>query len=315
MRIEFSHVPGPAPDGHGAVSQPFFFDPDRSGRKLRAMEGSGFDRVVIDDAAGLFANMDITAALARSTAGVGLVLSHWAGSIEPTVAARQIAALDTASGGRLSLRIVVDTERTSADGAARGHQALFDRTDEYLVLLKRLWSNDRPFDHEGRFYSVKQGQVPRKGPQGGDLPIRMSGQSGTALKVAGKHADVFELAPGTPAEVSVQLGRGRAAASDFGRGAKMRYALPVWIDADGEGGISASREARFVRVRGGSSNVAVTLLSYAALGVSEFLVGGLDSVDAIERFGREVAPVLRNSVDRATGQAAPLRPRTPTRHA
>ncbi|WP_292219204.1 LLM class flavin-dependent oxidoreductase, partial [Mesorhizobium sp.] len=84
------------------------------------------------------------------------------------------------------------------DAEARpvGHTVVWQRIDEYLVLLKRLWSNDRPFDHEGAFYSVKGGYVPRKGPHGADVTIRLGGQSGTALRVAGRHADVFELSAG-----------------------------------------------------------------------------------------------------------------------
>ncbi|TIV58995.1 MAG: LLM class flavin-dependent oxidoreductase, partial [Mesorhizobium sp.] len=103
-------------------------------------------------------------------------------------------------------------EDSDAEARPVGHSVVWQRIDEYLVLLKRLWSNDEPFDHEGAFYSVRGGYVPRKGPHGADLTIRLGGQSGTALKVAGRHADVFELAAGSPDEVARLMQRVRSAA-------------------------------------------------------------------------------------------------------
>ena len=33
----------------------------------------------------------------------------------------------------------------------------YARTDEYLDILKQEWTAQRPFDHKGRFYEVRQG--------------------------------------------------------------------------------------------------------------------------------------------------------------
>ena len=46
-----------------------------------------------------------------------------------------------------------------------------------------------------------------------DVTIRMGGQSGTALKVAGRHADVFELTPGTLDEIRQLMERVRIESS------------------------------------------------------------------------------------------------------
>ena len=147
-------------------------------------------------------------------------------------------------GGRLSLRMLpgIGVEDGEWD-AGQSHVAALERTDEYLVLLKRLWSNERPFDHEGPFYRLRDGYVPNKGPQA-SVPIRMSGLSGTALKVAGRHADIFELAPGTPQEVGQVIERVRVAAAEFGRAGLIRFALPVWFDWTGNEPSSGHHLAR-----------------------------------------------------------------------
>ncbi|TKD36482.1 MAG: LLM class flavin-dependent oxidoreductase, partial [Mesorhizobium sp.] len=171
MPIEFTHVPGKTHPADSTV--PFFYDFAETATKLSLIEDIGFQKIVVDDPAGLLTNMDIAARALDRTSLLEVVLTHWAGVIEPAVAARQLAGLGAKSGGRLSLRML--SEPLSDDDAeARpvGHTIVWQRIDEYLVLLKRLWSNDRPFDHEGAFYSVRAGYVPRKGPHGDDMTIR-----------------------------------------------------------------------------------------------------------------------------------------------
>ncbi|MER9231451.1 LLM class flavin-dependent oxidoreductase [Mesorhizobium sp. M0622] len=295
MPIEFTHVPGktrPADAG-------FFYDFVETATKLSLIEDAGFQKIVVDDQAGLLTNMDLAAQALDRTSSLEVVLTHWAGVIEPIVAARQLAALDAKSGGRLSLRML--SEPLSDDDAeARpvGHTVVWQRIDEYLVLLKRLWSNDRPFDHEGAFYSIKGGHVPRKGPHG--VTIRMGGQSGTALRVAGRHADVFELAPGSLTEIRQSMQRVRSAAAEHGRAGKLRFALPVRIRSEDKPAASCWKA---VELAGPPARVALLLLPYAALGIQEFMIVGLDRPREIATAGREVVALLRNSLARREADA------------
>jgi alkanesulfonate monooxygenase len=297
MPIEFTHVPGKTADTNATV--PFFYDFVKTATKLSLIEDAGFQKIVVDDSAGLLTNMDIAAQALDCTSSLEVVLTHWAGVIEPTVAARQLAALDAKSGGRLSLRML--SEPLSDDDAETrpvGHTVVWQRIDEYLVLLKRLWSNDRPFDHEGAFYSIKAGYVPRKGPHGADVTVRMGGQSGTALKVAGRHADVFELTPGPLDEIRQLMERVRSAAAEHGRASKVRFALPVRIRSED----NASHKA--VDVSGPPAQIALSLLPYAALGIREFMIVGIDRPHEIAVAGRETIALLRNSLTRREADVA-----------
>lgn len=290
MPIEFTHVPGKPANGG------FFYDFAETATKLSLIEDAGFRKLVVDDPAGLLTNMDIAAQTLDRTGSLEVVLTHWAGVIEPTVAARQLAALDRRGGGRLSLRMLSEPlEDSDAEARPVGHGVVWQRIDEYLVLLKRLWSNDTPFDHEGAFYSVRSGFVPRKGPHGADLVIRLGGQSGTALKVAGKHADVFELAAGSPDEVRQLMERARGAAAEHGRGGRLRFALPVRIHADGWSG---TPDHKAVEIAGPPARIALALLPYAALGIEEFMIGGIDRPVEIARIGRETITLVANSLAR-----------------
>jgi alkanesulfonate monooxygenase len=297
MPIEFTHVPG---ETHLADAS-FFYDFVETATKLSLIEDAGFRKIVVDDPAGLLTNMDIAAQALDRTSSLDVVLTHWAGVIEPTVAARQLAALDAKSGGRLSLRLLSEPlNDDDAETRPVGHTVVWRRIDEYLVLLKRLWSNDRPFDHEGAFYSIKGGYVPRKGPHGADVTIRMGGQSGTALKVAGRHADVFELTPGSLDEIRQLMERVRGAAAEHGRAGKLRFALPVRIHSESTASAAGHRA---VDLSGPPAQVALSLLAYTALGIDEFMIVGVDRAREIATVGRETISLLRNSLARREAEA------------
>lgn len=288
MSVEFTHVPS----GNSYPWQ--YLSSGRDARALRPVLESVFGTIVIDGPAGILTNMDIAAEAARTTSIPGIALTHWSGVIDPVVASRQIAALDRLADGRLSLRFLFGPDGHAGEGAEQADQTeALRQTDEYLVLLKRLWSNDLPFDHEGPCYSVSGGFVERKGPQGADIPIRMGGVSGIALDVAGRHATVFELMPGTVEEIRDLMRRVETAAARYGRSGKIRFALPV-LFAAGQSGHPTHPGA--VAVSGPPARVAQTLLGYAALGICEFMVSGLDDESAISMFSRDVASLFQRTV-------------------
>ena len=295
MSVEFTHVPTTS-----RRHLPQYLSPDNTSWGgpapwSRALEGA-FRNVVIDGPAGILTNMDVAAETARATTNVGIALTHWSGVIHPVVAAQQIAALDRLSDGRLSLRFLLGPDGQVGDGTDRigGHVEALRQTDEYLVLLKRLWSNDQPFDHEGPHYSLWSGFVEKKGPQGPDIAIRMGGVSGVALDVAGRHATVFELTPGAPEEIRDLMERVEAAAARYGRAGRIRFALPVLLDR-----LAASETAGHsspLGVSGTAARIAQTLLGYSWLGISEFMVSGLDDDASVAAFARDIAPVFQRTV-------------------
>src|SRR4051794_39771853 len=80
------------------------FDADVLAHTARVHEDAGFDRVLI----GYFTNAPdgflVAAHVAASTERLGLLLAHRPGFVAPTLAARKLATLDQASGGRAAGR-------------------------------------------------------------------------------------------------------------------------------------------------------------------------------------------------------------------
>jgi alkanesulfonate monooxygenase SsuD/methylene tetrahydromethanopterin reductase-like flavin-dependent oxidoreductase (luciferase family) len=61
----------------------------------------------------------------------------------PYTAARQFATLQHLSAGRLGLNVVTDTgsARHFGDAPALGHDAAYDRAEEWLAGIRALWAS------------------------------------------------------------------------------------------------------------------------------------------------------------------------------
>ncbi|WP_186099366.1 LLM class flavin-dependent oxidoreductase [Burkholderia gladioli] len=194
----------------------------------QAHEQAGFDRILVPHhSTGPSATLTISYA-AAVTERVNFMLAHRPGFTEPTLAARQIATLDQFSGGRLGVHFISggsDSEQ-QRDGDFLDHDQRYARTDEYLGILRRIWTEDRPFDHEGTYYRFRQGFSEVKPAQRPHVPIYFGGASAAALEVAAKHADIYALWGESLDQVRELTGRVRAAAAAQGR--QIRFSVSFW---------------------------------------------------------------------------------------
>ena len=137
------------------------------------------------------------------------------------------------------------------------------------------------------------GFVEKKGPQGARHADPHGWRFRRRARCRRPPRDGFELTPGAPEEIRDLIGRVEAAATRYGRSGKIRFALPVRSQRP------AARRTRVRPTRSASAargKVAQTLLGYAALGICEFMVSGLDDEDAIVAFARDIAPVFQRTV-------------------
>ncbi|MDQ7976805.1 LLM class flavin-dependent oxidoreductase [Paraburkholderia sp. SARCC-3016] len=185
----------------------------------QAHESAGFDRILVPHSS-TSPDATITIAYAAGvTSRIHFMLAHRPGFVAPTLAARQIATLDHFSGGRLAVHFISggSDEDQRRDGDFLSHDDRYARTDEYLQILRRIWTESAPFDHEGRFYRFEKAFSEVKPKQTPHVPIYFGGASQAALAVAGKHADVYALWGESKQQVAEQLSRVRAEAAKHGR--------------------------------------------------------------------------------------------------
>ena len=194
-------------------------DPVYTRRFARAHEEAGFDRILIGYGSSWPEGTQVAAHVAAHTERLGLLVAHRPGFVAPTLASRVFATLDQFSGGRVAVHTITgghDTEQRR-DGDYLDHDERYDRTDEYLTILRRAWTSSEPFDFEGRHYRF-EGYAPGVLPYGDrHLPLFFGGSSEAAYRVGGKHADTFMLWGEPLAETAEQIASVRAAAEAAGR--------------------------------------------------------------------------------------------------
>src|SRR6478752_7246565 len=161
----------------------------------QAHEKAGFDRVLVPHHS-TSPDATLTVAYAASvTERIHFMLAHRPGFVAPTLAARQFASLDQFSGGRLGVHYISggSDDEQKRDGDWLDHDQRYARTDEYLEVLRKVWTADQPFDHEGAHYRFKDAFSEVKPVQTRNgrphVPVYFGGASEAAIPVAGKYAD------------------------------------------------------------------------------------------------------------------------------
>jgi alkanesulfonate monooxygenase SsuD/methylene tetrahydromethanopterin reductase-like flavin-dependent oxidoreductase (luciferase family) len=112
--------------------------------------------------------------------------------INPLFAAKQIVTADQVGRGRFALNIVSGWNRDEFEMFGielLPHEVRYDYTEEWVDIVKRIWTEDRPFDFDGRWFHLKNAQgKPR--PWGGDCPMLISaGNSPEGRGFATRHVD------------------------------------------------------------------------------------------------------------------------------
>jgi alkanesulfonate monooxygenase len=219
----------------------------------QAAEAGGFDRLLV----GYFSDAPdgflVAAAAAAATDRIGYLLAHRPGFVAPTLAARKLATLDQITGGRAALHVISGGDDTDQrrDGDYLNKDARYARTDEYVALLKRLWTEDGPVSHHGAHYRFEGASTAVRCLQQPHIPIYFGGASEAAVTVAAKHADVFALWGETHAQVREITARVRAEAAKHDR--TVRFSLsfrPILAETEGEAWRRAERiKQRIVELR------------------------------------------------------------------
>jgi alkanesulfonate monooxygenase SsuD/methylene tetrahydromethanopterin reductase-like flavin-dependent oxidoreductase (luciferase family) len=108
----------------------------------------------------------------------------------PLVLAAEARDLDELSGRRLVLGLGSGTRRMISDWHGLDPDGPASRMEELVPLLRDLWRlNERPVDHEGRFYRVKIRALDDLAAEIRQIPIYTAGVSPRMIETAGRVAD------------------------------------------------------------------------------------------------------------------------------
>ncbi|MDQ1206728.1 LLM class flavin-dependent oxidoreductase [Microbacterium sp. SORGH_AS_0862] len=281
---------GFGPHGWGLPSLDWDYDwtaPHLYQESARTLEQAGFDLLIIEDAPSLGSAETIDLRVRHAFGGpkhdpfvlapylfaatrhLGVVPTVNPAAYLPYTAARQFASLQHLSGHRLGLNVVTDTgsARHFGTDAPLGHDAAYDRAEEWLDGIRSLWrswdegalildrDDDRYADgtrmravrHRGEHFGF-DGPLNALPFSDGEPAIVSPGGSERGLAFAGAHSDVqLALAPLDEASVRAYRERIHRAARERGRNpsdVKVLFAIqPVLVSSAEEADrlVAASR--------------------------------------------------------------------------
>ena len=203
-------------------------DPDYILDFARTHEASGFDMVLTGYSSSTPDGFEVAGYAAAHTQRLGYLIAHRPGFVAPTLAARKAATLDQLTNGRIALHVITggnDLEQRQ-DGDWLDHDARYRRTDEYLDVMRRIWTETEPFNHDGEFYHLQDAYSHARCRQRPHLPLFFGGASDIALDVASRRADLFALWGEPRASIAQRIADVRERAAAAGRSPdQMRFSL------------------------------------------------------------------------------------------
>jgi len=166
------------------------------------------------------------AGISASVPRVGVVSTSHIPINHPIVSAKQSAVIDHISGGRYTLNIVTGWNQPEIDmfgTVMMSHQDRYACAEEWVTIVKRLWTEDESFDHEGRFYKIKKGYLAPKPIQYPHPAIMNAGASELGRHYAVKNCDlVFTvIRTGGLDECTAHVQAYHQLARDYGRDIKV----------------------------------------------------------------------------------------------
>ena len=227
----------------------------------------------------------------------------------PVVLAKQIATLDYLSQGRFFPAVGLgqeEPEEYEACGVPKGDRAR--RTDEAIVLMRRLWEEDK-VTHEGDFFTCHDVSITPKPVFQPSPPVWIGGRSPAAARRVGRVGDGWLVSSATPSEV----GEGKDIVFDTADQCQREIEedhigvlLGYYISDDYEQAATKAHQfvtrhrpdAHFTEFTalGTTEQVGELIQQYIDAGASKFAVrplcAGEESMEQLEIMGQEVLPAF-----------------------
>ena len=312
LSIGFQHVLAPSgyddPEGPAGADLP---------RTVRLLDALGFDSIwsgdhvayagpILDPLIQLAQAAALSDRLTVGTAVYLLPLRH------PAPVAKQVATLDTLSGGRVIFGVggggefPIEFQLCGVPVEERGA-----RLGEGIRVLRSLWSG-QAVAHDGRFYPFPEVALEPAPAQPGGPPIWCGGRADAALRRAGRLADGWIAYVVTPERYRRSLETIAAAADAAGRRLTRfgtSHLLFMRLDKDRESALAFA--AAFLSVRyamdfsraaerycalGEPQAVADAIRAFHAAGMRHLVIHALapenEKAAHLQRFAAEVMPLL-----------------------
>ena len=268
-----------------------------------------------------------SSALAALTSRIEIIAAVKAGLRAPGVIAKMASNIAHISKGRFAINLVSawwEDEYQKMGAPFEDRAERYTRSEEYLTICKGLWSED-DYSFTGKHFEVKDATISPK-PDKGRIPVYFGGESEEGRALAAKMADIFLLNARSLEEFDLVVSDMKRRAATHQR--TLRFGMAAFVicrqseaEADAEfdrlnalrhAQIKSDRpdvkklntksaDARRVGSNGGTEagligtprQIADRMHKFEALGCETFLLQFYPLNEELDRFGKEVMPLLK----------------------
>ena len=170
---------------------------------------------------------------AAQTEKAGVFVTSHVPTIHPVMAAKQISTIDHISSGRVALNVVTGWNAAEIEmfGAPLlPHDERYAVAQEWIDIVRALWTRDDPFSFEGKYYHVKDAILRPKPVQQPYPALMNAGSSAAGRNFGARNCDVVfissDIGQKTPEGMSEKVAQfKRLAREEYGRD------IQVWVNA------------------------------------------------------------------------------------
>jgi len=208
----------------------------------QAVDRLGFEGVLLPTGQNCEESWITATGLATATERLKFLVALRPGVTLPSFAARQTAALDRLSNGRLLLNVVVggNPVELAGDGVFLPHDERYAQASEFLTIWRGLLAGET-VDFNGKYYRVEAGRLDQPPVQRPHPPLYLGGSSDAGLDLAADQCDTYLTWGEPPVAVAAKVAAARQRAE--ARGRKLRYGIRLhfivreteeaaWAEAD-----------------------------------------------------------------------------------
>ncbi|MCP8615697.1 LLM class flavin-dependent oxidoreductase [Salirhabdus salicampi] len=272
------------------------------------------------------------AGLAAVTEKIEIMTAVRPGFHNPAVTAKMAANIDHISKGRFTLNVVSAwwaEEAKQYDGVFTEHDERYDRTTEFIEVLKGMWSEDT-FSYKGKFYNIENAKLSPKPVQNPNPILYAGGESDKGKQVISSHCDAYVMHGGTIDEVQSKIEDMRVKRQEAGQHPFHSFGMAAYVicrdteeeaqeelaritdvkDASGYAGFkdfttksqleqklqlqdySVSNRGLRPKLVGTPEQIAKRIVEYEKAGVDLLLLQFSPQLEEMERFSKQVMPLV-----------------------
>jgi alkanesulfonate monooxygenase len=170
-----------------------------------------------------------SAIVAARTERLKFLVAMRPGFVAPTVAAKMSNTFDQLTRGRVLINVVTGgfPAELAADGDFTEHDERYARTQEFMQVVRKAWTEPRRWDHEGKYFRVQGGNVFPRPYQQPYPPFYFGGASEAAKNVGAEETDVYLLWGEPLPMVRERIAEMRERAAAVGR--SLRFGLRIHV--------------------------------------------------------------------------------------